>query len=144
MKRIFLLFMLLINSLVIIGQNINTEVKIDPNTKITIGDESVLKVENNTYLIKYLNKVRYLNYEIVDDQIIKIIIKSYYDNIEELNSDYDNIVNNLLNDSPLYWQVSENVCMIYSATYEIMVTKNELHTEIIFIDLTNEQQKLLK
>lgn len=143
MKKLFLLFALMINSLVFIGQSINSELIIDPNSKISIGNDNSLKLDDNTYLVKYFDKLRYLSYENINDEVIKIKIKSYYDNTKELITDYNNIINNLLDESPLYWEISDEVCIIYSSCYEILVTRNDLHTEIIFVDLVNEQHELL-
>lgn len=143
MKKLFLLFALMINSLVFIGQNINSELIIDPNSKISIGNDNSLKLDDNTYLVKYFDKLRYLSYENINDEVIKIKIKSYYDDTKELITDYNNIINNLLDESPLYWEISDEVCIIYSSCYEILVTRNDLHTEIIFVDLVNEQHELL-
>lgn len=143
MKKLFLLFALMINSLVFIGQSINSELIIDPNSKISIGNDNSLKLDDNTYLVKYFDKLRYLSYENINDEVIKIKIKSYYDDTKELITDYNNIINNLLDESPLYWEISDEVCIIYSSCYEILVTRNDLHTEIIFVDLVNEQHELL-
>ena len=143
MKKLFLLFALMINSLVFIGQSINSELIIDPNSKISIGNDNSLKLDDNTYLVKYFDKLRYLSYENINDEVIKIKIKSYYDDTKELITDYNNIINNLLDESPLYWEISDEVCIIYSSCYEILVTRNNLHTEIIFVDLVNEQHELL-
>lgn len=143
MKKLFLLFALMINSLVFIGQSINSELIIDPNSKISIGNDNSLKLDDNTYLVKYFDKLRYLSYENINDEVIKIKIKSYYDDTKELITDYNNIINNLLDESPLYWEISDEVCIIYSSCYEILVTRNDLYTEIIFVDLVNEQHELL-
>ena len=133
----------MINSLVFIGQSINSELIINPNSKISIGNDNSLKLDDNTYLVKYFDKLRYLSYENINDEVIKIKIKSYYDDTKELITDYNNIINNLLDESPLYWEISDEVCIIYSSCYEILVTRNDLHTEIIFVDLVNEQHELL-
>ena len=143
MKKLFLLFALMINSLVFIGQSINSELIIDPNSKISVGNDNSLKLDDNTYLVKYFDKLRYLSYENINDEVIKIKIKSYYNDTKELITDYNNIINNLLDESPLYWEISDEVCIIYSSCYEILVTRNDLHTEIIFVDLVNEQHELL-
>lgn len=143
MKKLFLLFTLMINSLVFIGQSINSELIIDPNSKISIGNDNSLKLDDSTYLVKYFDKLRYLSYENINDEVIKIKIKSYYDDTKELITDYNNIIDSLLDKSPLYWEISDEVYIIYSSCYEILVTRNDLHTEIIFIDLVNEQHELL-
>lgn len=143
MKKLFLLFTLMINSLVFIGQSINSELIIDPNSKISIGNDNSLKLDDSTYLVRYFDKLRYLSYENINNEVIKIKIKSYYDDTKELITDYNNIIDSLLDESPLYWEISDEVCIIYSSCYEILVTRNDLHTEIIFIDLVNEQHELL-
>ena len=140
MKNLLFLVLFLLNSFILIGQEHNNEFLFEPNCKFTMSNNKFIKLGENMFMIKYINQTRYLSYDLKNDSIIEIKLKCYHDDLESVNTDYYNIIDSLMVYSVSFWQLSDNAFIIYTNYYETLITKDEVCTEIKFIDIKNEQQ----
>lgn len=140
MKNLLFLVLFLLNSFILIGQEHNNEFLFEPNCKFTMSNNKFIKLGENMFMVKYINQTRYLSYDLKNDSIVEIKLKCYHDDLESVNTDYYNIIDSLMVYSVSFWQLSDNAFIIYTNYYETLITKDEVCTEIKFIDIKNEQQ----